>query len=72
MRREAEFRNFLINLRKKHKHLPSEAERYVKICHRIERYMGGRDMEELVISQAEVIATEKVLETKGSFTYLSF
>lgn len=68
MRREAEFRNFLINLRKKHKHLPSEAERYVKICHRIERYMGGRDMEELVISQAEVIATEKVLETKGSFT----
>lgn len=68
MRREAEFRNFLINLRKKHKHPPSEAERYVKICHRIERYMGGRDMEELVISQAEVIATEKVLETKGSFT----
>ena len=68
MRREAEFRNYLINFRKRHKHSPSGAERYVKICHRIESYMGGRDMEELVISQAEVNATKKVLETKGSFT----
>ena len=68
MRREAEFRNYLINYRKGHKHSLSGAEQYVKICHRIERYMGGRDMEELVISQVEVKATEKVLETKGSFT----
>jgi hypothetical protein len=30
--------------------------------------MSGRDMDELVISQTEVDATEKVLETKGSFT----
>jgi hypothetical protein len=68
MQRENEFRNFLINRRKGHKHSPSGAERYVKICYRIERYMSGRDMDELVISQAEVNATEKVLETKGSFT----
>lgn len=68
MRRENEFRNYLINCRKKHEHSPSGADRYVKICYRIEGYMSGRDMDELVISQAEVDATEKVLETKGSFT----
>lgn len=68
MRRENEFRNFLINRRKGHKHSPSGVDRYVKICYRIEGYMSGRDMDELVVSQAEVDATEKVLKTKGSFT----
>ena len=68
MRRENEFRNFLINRRKGHKHSPSGADRYVKICYRIEGYMSVRDMDELVVSQAEVDATEKVLKTKGSFT----
>ena len=68
MRRESEFKEFLIKFRKGHKHSPANAERYVKICHRIEGYMGGRDMDELVVSQEEVEATEKALETKGSFT----
>ena len=67
MRRESEFRDFLIYFRKGHKHSPSGAEQYVDICHRIEDYMGGRDMEELVVSQVEVDATEAVLKTKGSF-----
>ena len=67
MRRETEFKEFLIKFRKGHKHSHSGAEQYIDICHRIEEDMGGRDMEELVVSQTEVDATEAVLKTKGSF-----
>lgn len=67
MRREAEFKTFLIKFKKGRKHTPLGADQYIDICRRIEGYMGGRDMEELVVPQTEFDATEAVLKTKGSF-----